>query len=115
MKKRVQNSRQKRRGFSLMEVMSAIVIIAVVATASVSGLSALRGKANTKIDQTNVADLSSKCQAYHLEYGKWPSKSMKELATAGYVESSKFPTPFGGKYTFDRKKQVVVNGYAPKN
>lgn len=108
------NSGSRRRGFSLMEVMSAIVIIAVVATASVSGLSALRGKANAKLDQTNIAELTSKVQAYHLETGRWPSKSMKELFSTGYVEDSKFSTPFGGRYTFDRKTKVVMNKYAPK-
>ena len=103
-----------RRGFSLMEVMAAIVIIAVVATASLSGLSSLRGKANSKMDQTNMAELNAKVEAYHLEHGKYPSASMKELATSGYVESNKFTTPFGGRYTFDRKKKKVINRYAPK-
>ena len=109
-----QRTSASRRGFSLMEVMAAIVIIAVVATASLSGLSSLRGKANSKMDQTNMAELNSKVEAYHLEYGKWPSPSMKELATAGYVESNKFTTPFGGRYTFDRKKKKVINKHAPK-
>ncbi len=104
---------KKRRGFSLMEVMSAIVIIAVVATASVSGLSALRGKANAKMDQTNIAELNSKCQAYHLEHGQWPSANMRQLATAGYVETANFTTPYGGRYTFDRTALKVVNNNAP--
>ena len=114
MLKKYQGTNNKRRGFSLMEVMSAIVIIAVVATASVTGLSALRGKANSKMDQTNMAELNSKCQAYHLEHGKWPSANMKQLADSGYVETANFTTPYGGRYTFDRKQLTVINRYAPK-
>ena len=93
--------------------MSAIVIIAVVATASMTGLSALRAKANAKMDQTNIAELNSLIQAYRLETGKWPSGSMKELKTAGYVDSDQFPTPYGGRYRFDRTTKTVINRYAP--
>lgn len=96
-----------------MEVMAAIVIIAVVATASVSGLSSLRGKANTKLDQTNVAEMNSKVQAYYLEYSKWPSSNLRQLVTAGYIESKALVTPFGGKYTFDKNSGLVVNKNAP--
>lgn len=102
-----------RGGFSLMEVMSAIVIIAVVATASVSGLSSLRGKANVKMDQTNIAELDSKVQAYRLETGKWPSANLNQLVTSGYITADSLVTPFGGKYTFDRKTNLVINNAAP--
>ena len=103
----------KRSGFSLMEVMAAIVIIAVVATASVSGLSSLRGKANTKLDETNIAELNSKVQAYHLEYAKWPSTNLNQLTRTGYIEAKSLVTPFGGKYSFDRNTNQVINKNAP--
>lgn len=110
----LQLKKKRRGGFSLMEVMSAIVIIAVVATASLSGLSAMRGKANAKMDQTNIAELNSKVQAYHLEYGKWPDTRLRALHTGGYVDTARQTTPFGGFYTFDNKTKTVVNTYAPK-
>ena len=97
-----------------MEVMSAIVIIAIVATAGVNGLTSLRGKANEKLDQTNIAELTSLVQTYRLETGKWPSGSMKELYQHGYAESDQFPTPYGGRYRFDRANKVVVNPRAPQ-
>lgn len=108
------SSTRQRRGFSLMEVMAAIVIIAVVATAGLAGLSSLRGKANQKMDQTNMAELNSKVEAYYLEHSKWPSTNMRELAASGYVEDAKFTTPFGGRYQFDRKTKKVINKNAPK-
>lgn len=96
-----------------MEVMAAIVIIAVVATASVSGLSSLRGKANTKLDETNIAELNSKVQAYHLEYAKWPSTNLTQLTRTGYIDAKSLVTPFGGKYSFDRNTNLVINKNAP--
>lgn len=112
MKKGTQQS-NRRRGFSLMEVMAAIVIIAVVATASVTGLSSLRGKANTKLDETNIAELNSKVQAYHLEYSRWPSTNLRQLVQSGYIENKALVTPFGGRYTFDRNTQTVINKNSP--
>lgn len=107
------SAQSNRRGFSLMEVMAAIVIIAVVATASVTGLSSLRGKANTKLDQTNMAELTAKAEAYHLEYSRWPNANLSQLVRAGYVENSALVTPFGGRYTFDTNTQQVINKNAP--
>lgn len=108
-----QNAKRGRRGFSLMEVMAAIVIIAVVATASVTGLSSLRGKANDKLDQTNIAELNSKVQAYHLEHSRWPSANLSQLVRSGYIESKALVTPFGGRYTFDKNTLSVINKNAP--
>ena len=50
-----------------MEVMAAVVIIAAVATATVSSLVALRGKSMSKIDEQNIADLNGKVQAFYME------------------------------------------------
>ena len=96
-----------------MEVMAAVVIIAAVATATVSSLVALRGKSMSKIDEQNIADLNGKVQAFYMEFGTWPDANLDDLFTNGYTEQSALPTPFGGHYTFDATSQKVVNTNAP--
>ena len=96
-----------------MEVMAAIVIIAVVATASLTGLSSVRIKANEKIDATNMAELNSKVEAYRLEFGRAPDTYMTYLFTGGYTPEKYNKTPFGGYYTYDATTQKVINKYAP--
>ena len=109
----MQRKRNNRSGFSLMEVMAAIIIIAAVATATVSSLVTLRGKSMSKIDEQNIAELNGKVQAYYLEYGVWPDSDLKDLFDAGYTNASTQPTPFGGNYTFDANKETIVNSFAP--
>ena len=96
-----------------MEVMAAVVIIAAVATATVSSLVALRGKSMSKIDQQNIADLNGKVQAYYMEFGAWPDSNLEDLFNNGYTDELVLPTPFGGQYTFDATNQKVVNTNAP--
>ncbi|MCA9174113.1 MAG: prepilin-type N-terminal cleavage/methylation domain-containing protein [Planctomycetales bacterium] len=105
--------RTRRRGFSLMEVMAAIIIIAAVATATVSSLVALRGKSQAKIDQQNIAELNGKVQAYYMEFGRWPDTNLARLYREGYTDKALQATPYGGRYTFDATTQTVVNTYAP--
>ena len=111
--KRTQKMSRRRGGFSLMEVMAAIIIIAAVATATVASLTTLRGKSMAKIDQQNVAELNGKVHAYYLEFGKWPDANLNDLFTAGYTDAKTQATPFGGNYTFDSTTETVVNTNAP--
>ena len=113
MKKLTRIPNSDREGFSLMEIMAAVVIVAVVATASVSGLSTLRGKTNVKLDETNIADLTSKVEAYRLEHGRLPDTNMWRLIRTGYVTRAELNTPYGGRYTFDTATNKVVNKNAP--
>ncbi len=107
-------SRNKRRGFSLIEVIAAVVILAVVATATVATIVPMRAKSQVKIDQQNMARLDGIVQAYYMEKGVYPDTNLTRLNTEGYTQTRTNPTPYGGYYTFDATTAKVVNKYAPK-
>ncbi len=107
-------NRQRRGGFSLLEVIAAVVILAVVAAATVSAIAPMREKARQKMDDQNIAKLNAIAQTYYMEVGKWPDKRLRNFQKEGYSEVSRHDTPYGGYYTFDTSKKQVVNTYRPK-
>lgn len=111
----VRSRRQRRAGFSLLEVIAAVVILAVVAAATVSAIAPLREKARQKVDIQNVARLNAIVQAYYMETGEWPDEDLEDLQTAGYADEKTHETPYGGNYTFDSSKKKVVNTNRPSD
>ncbi len=105
---------RRRKGFSLIEVIAAVIILAVVATATVATITPMREKSRIKLDQQNIAKLDGLVQAYYMEYGAWPNASLTALFTRGFTSASTTPTPYGGYYTFDATTKKVINTYAPK-
>ena len=77
----------KRRGFSLLEVIAAVVILAVVAAATVATVAPMRAKSEDKLADQEVATLNAMAQTYYLEAGQYPS-SVYTLATAGYIANT---------------------------
>ena len=101
-----------RRGFSLIEVIAAVVILAVVATATVATIVPMRAKSQAKIDTQNIARLNGIVQAYYMETGTYPDANLTKLQTNGFT-NERTKTPFGGYYTFDNGSKLVINKYAP--
>ncbi len=107
-------NKSQRKAFSLIEVIAAVIILAVVATATVATISPMREKSRAKLDQQNIASLNGTVQAYYMEIGAWPDTNLTRLKTQGYATDTYQVTPYGGRYTFDTATLKVVNTYAPK-
>ncbi|MCA9134597.1 MAG: prepilin-type N-terminal cleavage/methylation domain-containing protein [Planctomycetales bacterium] len=105
--------KSKRKGFSLIEVIAAVIILAVVATATVATISPMREKSRKKLDEQNIASLNGVVQAYYMEKGAWPDRGLTYLYRDGFTSSRTNPTPYGGYYTWDNATKTVVNSYAP--
>ncbi len=109
------NSR-RRGGFSLIEIISAVVILAVVATATVSTIAPMREKSRTKIDDQAMARLTGIVQAYYMEKGTYPDAAMNRLVTEKYLaDATPLTTQYGGRYRFDATTQKVTNPQRPAN
>ena len=105
---------RRRSGFSLIEIISAVVILAVVATATVSTIAPMREKSRTKIDDQAMARLTGIVQAYYMEKGTYPDAAMNRLITEKYIaDATPLTTQYGGRYRFDATTQKVTNPQRP--
>ncbi len=108
------HKKTNRKGFSLIEVIAAVIILAVVATATVATISPMREKSRKKLDEQNIASLNGVVQAYYMERGVWPDRGMTHLNTYGFTSTRTTATPYGGSYQWDNTNKTVINPFAPK-
>ena len=79
--------KHKKSGFSLLEVIAAVVILAVVAAATIATVAPLRAKSDQKMAEQEIATLNSMSQTYFLETGVYPTDA-EQLASAGYMANT---------------------------
>ncbi len=105
--------RRRRKAFSLLEMIAAVVILAVVAVATTATIVPMRAKSQQKIDVQTIAKLQALSDTYYLERGTWPDTNLTYLERYGYAEQRYHPTPYGGRYTFNSSTKKVENLNAP--
>lgn len=76
--------RNRKNGFSLLEVIAAVIILAVVAAATVATVAPMRAKSEDKLADQEVASLNAMSQTYFLEEGRFP-RSVNDLVNSGYL------------------------------
>jgi len=76
-----------KSGFSLLEIIAAMVILAVVAAATVATVTPMRAKSEDKLADQEVATLNAMAQTYYLEEGLYPA-DVTALADAGYLANT---------------------------
>ncbi len=97
--------RTKKNGFSLLEVIAAVIILAVVAAATVATVAPMRAKSDAKMAEQDVATLNAVTQTYFLEVGKYPTR-VYDLVTHKYLNYTtpaerKRYTDIVAKYNYD--------------
>lgn len=75
-------------GFSLLEVIAAVVILAVISAATVATVAPMRAKSDQKLHEQQAASLNSMSQTYFLELGQFPPDGVNSLITAGYLSAA---------------------------
>lgn len=76
--------RLKKRAFSLLEVIAAIVILAVVTAATFATVAPMRAKSDDRVTDQEITTLNALSQSYLLKEGSYPA-NLHELAEAGYL------------------------------
>lgn len=98
--------RKMRRAFSLLEIIAAVIILAVVAAATVATVAPMRQKADDKMAVQELATLNSLANTFFIEHGNFP-RSLGDLRTQGYIafttdEDRQRYQQLNRKYAYDR-------------
>ena len=112
----MKNKKIKKRQFSLLEVIIAITIVALVATIAVRNLSTTMDDANGKLATTQIKNLEGLVITYKLATGRLPG-SLQDLVTNEVgaknwkKQLDKLPEdPWGNAYKFEMDDQSL-NGF----
>ncbi len=74
-----------RRAFSLVELIAAAVIVAVVAAATVATITPMRAKAHQRLIREQLAALNALSHEYLGDQGQYPPNGVESLIVAGYL------------------------------
>lgn len=64
---------QKRSGFTIVELLIVIVVIAILAAISVAAYTGIQNRANDSAVQSDINNFSKKIMLYHAEFGEYPA------------------------------------------
>lgn len=100
------DKRNTKSGFSVLEIISALVILAVVAGAAAATIAPMRTQPSPRQVIGELSQLNDLSREYAAEQGQ-PPKSVNDLVRAGYV-------PISGPGAADRIRRIRRNyQYSP--
>jgi prepilin-type N-terminal cleavage/methylation domain-containing protein len=101
-------ARRSSSGFTLLELLIVVAIIAVLATLILGGLASARRRTQVAVAKNNIEALKAALVAYESDTGRFPRRS---TATAG----SLFYNDIAYVYAALRYRRIVANGGGPNS
>lgn len=110
MKTRLSTRRRRNAGFTLTEIMIAVMVIAMIATIALPNFFRAQVRARNLIFATSVKKAAEGFEMYAWERRGYPNNSMPGVIPLGMDEyltgmSWTEPTPLGGKWNWDKNIQ----------
>jgi prepilin-type N-terminal cleavage/methylation domain-containing protein len=75
----------QQKGFTIVELLIVIVVIAILATISIVAYSGVQARANNAQVQASMRAIQRKLQAYHIENGSYPATQSNPLLSGSWA------------------------------
>lgn len=92
-------SRQRRRGFSLLELLAVVTILGVIAAIILYRVLGVTDGAKQKVQLHQIAELNMAIEHYYMDNEAWPSALTDLVPT--YLPDGIPDPPTGGTYTIN--------------
>jgi prepilin-type N-terminal cleavage/methylation domain-containing protein len=95
--------RQKRRGFSLMELLAVVTILGIIAAIIVPRVMVSSDTSKQKVNAHNKATINAAVERWYVEKGSWPANNLSDIsADANYFPEGIPTNPVDGSaYTLN--------------
>jgi general secretion pathway protein G len=73
-------ARQKRSGFSLMELLAVVTILGIIATVILPRFATLNNTSTTRTNAHNKAQINAAVERWYVEKGSWPAANLSDIS-----------------------------------
>jgi prepilin-type N-terminal cleavage/methylation domain-containing protein len=75
----MKRSKQKYRGFSLLELLAVVTILGIIAVVVIPRISVSSSTAKSNSNQQNRAEINSAVERWYFEKGTWPANDLSDI------------------------------------
>lgn len=94
--------KNRQAGFTIVELLIVIVVIAILAAIVIVGFGAIQGRAHDSSVQNDLSEIAKKIQMYHVINGVYPAGSAQLMSTGMKINKSSFGSHYSnGSGTFN--------------
>ena len=86
------NKTNKRRGFSLLELLAVVTILGIIAVVVVPRISISSTTAKQKADAQNKSEINSAVERWYFTNGTWPADNLSDIGADTTYFPSGLPT-----------------------
>ena len=102
--------RQRRAGFSLLELLAVVTILGIIAVVVIPRVSVSADAAKTNAHKQNVAEINGAVERFYFETGDWPKDDLSDIgANVNYFPDGLPTNPVDGSaYKLDTTTHRVT-------
>ncbi|OYP34430.1 type II secretion system protein [Rhodopirellula sp. MGV] len=71
----------RKRGFSLLELLAVITILAVIAAVVIPRITASKKTAQQEVNKQNIAEINAAVERWYFEKGSYPKSNLSDIGT----------------------------------
>jgi prepilin-type N-terminal cleavage/methylation domain-containing protein len=99
----------RKKGFSLVELLIAVIILAALAAIAIPRITQSSSNAKQNACDTNVDIINSAIEMYYVDTGAYPSALTDVTQSTSYFPDGEPNCPLGGTYTMGATNRVTCN------
>ena len=102
--------RSRSRGFSLLELLAVVTILAVIAAVVIPRISSSKAAAQAEVNKQNIAEINAAVERWYFEKGAYPKNNLSDIGADVQFFPDGIPVnPVSGKkYKLNAKTHRVV-------